>query len=59
MTDVTVEQRIDAEPARVAAYAMDPANDASWIGALTEVNVLTDGPVGTGTRVERVASFLA
>ena len=58
MTDVTVEQRIDAEPARVAAYAMDPANDASWIGALTEVNVLTDGPVGTGTRVERVASFL-
>jgi hypothetical protein len=58
MTDVTVEQRIDAEPERVAAYAMDPANDASWIGALTGVSVLTDGPVGAGTRVERVASFL-
>jgi Polyketide cyclase / dehydrase and lipid transport len=58
MTDVTVEQRIAAEPERVAAYAMDPANDTSWIGALTEANVLTEGPVGVGTRVERVASFL-
>jgi hypothetical protein len=56
--DVTVEQRIAAEPERVAAYAMDPANDTSWIGALTEANVLTDGPVGVGTRVQRVASFL-
>jgi uncharacterized membrane protein len=58
MTDVTVEQRIDAATERVAAYAMDPANDATWIGALSEVNVLSEGPVGTGTRVERVASFL-
>jgi len=58
MTDVKVEQRIDAEPERVAGYAMDPANDTSWIGALTEANVLTDGPVGVGTRVRRVAGFL-
>ena len=58
MIDVTVEQRIEAPPERVAAYAMDPANDASWIRALTEVEVLTGGPVGVGTRVKRVASFL-
>lgn len=53
-----VEQRIGAAPERVAAYVMDPANDPSWIRALTEVNVLTEGPLGAGTRVQRVASFL-
>jgi uncharacterized membrane protein len=56
--DVTVERVIGADRERVAAYAMDPGNDASWIGALTEVKVLTSGPVGVGTRVERVARFL-
>ena len=55
---MTVEQRIEAAPERVAAYAMDPRNDSAWIGALTEVNLLTDGPVGVGSRVERVARFL-
>jgi hypothetical protein len=57
-TDVTVERLIRADREVVAGYAMDPRNDASWIGALTEVNVLTDGPVGKGTRVQRVARFL-
>jgi uncharacterized protein YndB with AHSA1/START domain len=57
-TEVAVERVIRAEPERVAAYAMDPRNDASWIGALTEVNVLTGGPLGKGTLVERVARFL-
>jgi uncharacterized protein YndB with AHSA1/START domain len=56
--EVTVERVIGADPERVADYAMDPGNDPSWIGALTEVNVLTGGPVGVGTRVERVARFL-
>jgi hypothetical protein len=56
--DVTVEQRIARPRHDVAAVAMDPANDRRWIGALTEVNKLTEGPVGPGTRVERVAAFL-
>ncbi len=56
--DVTVEQRIARPRSEVAAVAMDPANDERWIGALTEVNMLTEGPVGPGTRVERVAAFL-
>lgn len=56
--DVTVEEPIRRDPADVAAFAMDPANDRRWIGALTEVNQLTDGPVGPGTQVERVAKFL-
>jgi uncharacterized membrane protein len=56
--DVTVETVIERPPEQVAAFAMDPANDRRWIGALESVRVLTDGPVGPGTRVERVASFL-
>jgi uncharacterized protein YndB with AHSA1/START domain len=56
--DVTVETRIARPRPDVAAFAMDPANDARWIGALTSVRKLTDGPVGPGTQVERVASFL-
>ena len=58
MTDVQVETIIRHPREEVAGYAMNPENDRTWIGALTEVNVLTDGPVGEGTRVERVAQFL-
>jgi uncharacterized membrane protein len=56
--DVTVEQRIARDRETVARFAMDPANDPRWIGALRSVRVLTDGPVGPGTQVERVAAFL-
>lgn len=56
--DVRVEQRIARPRAAVAAFAMDPANDPRWIGALSEVATLTDGPLGPGTRVRRVAGFL-
>jgi ligand-binding SRPBCC domain-containing protein len=56
--DVTVEQHIGQPPEVVAAYAMDPSNDRDWIGALTRVEVLGDGPIGPGTRVRRVARFL-
>jgi hypothetical protein len=56
--EVTVEQRIARDCDEVAAFAMDPANDRRWIGALQSVTKLTDGPVGPGTRVERVAAFL-
>ncbi len=55
---MTVEQLIGRPPEQVAAYAMDPANDREWIGALTRVEVLGDGPVRPGTRVRRVARFL-
>jgi hypothetical protein len=57
-TAVTVERVIHAERQRVAAFAMDPGNDPTWIGALTDAELLTDGPVGAGTRVRRVARFL-
>jgi uncharacterized protein YndB with AHSA1/START domain len=57
-THVEAETTIRQDREKVAAYAMDPRNDRSWIGGLTDVNVLTDGPVGNGTQVERVAQFL-
>ena len=57
--DVTVEQEIARDRETVAGFVMDPANDTRWIKALTSVRRLDgDGPVGAGTRVERVASFL-
>jgi len=56
--DVTVETRIARHRDEVARFAMDPANDTRWILALDSVRRLTDGDVDTGTRVERVASFL-
>jgi Polyketide cyclase / dehydrase and lipid transport len=42
----------------VAAYLRDPANDVDWIGGLRSARLVTAPPVGVGSRVERVASFL-
>ena len=56
--DVTVQRTIGRPREAVARFAMDPANDTRWITALRSVRKLTDGPLGPGTRVERVASFL-
>ena len=56
--DVTAETTVDRPRNEVAAYAMDPANDPVWISGITEARLLTDPPLGNGTRVERVASFL-
>lgn len=56
--DVTVEQRIERPREEVARFAMDPANDTRWILALDTARKLTEGEVGVGTQVERVASFL-
>jgi uncharacterized membrane protein len=57
-TDVTVEQEIGRPRADVAAYASDWRNDPTWIGALTDVELVSDGQFGVGSRVKRVASFL-
>ena len=56
--DVTAETEIARPRADVAAFATDPANDTRWILALDSARKLTEGPVGPGTRVERIASFL-
>jgi hypothetical protein len=57
-TDVTVEQEIGRPRGDVAAYAADWRNDPGWIGALTDVELVSDGEFDVGSQVKRVASFL-
>ena len=56
--DVTATVHVARDPTTVAAFMTDPANDARWIGGLREAELLTDPPIGIGSRVRRVASFL-
>jgi hypothetical protein len=55
--DVCVERPIPRSPSEVAAYATDPANDPVWISGISEARLLTEMPIGEGTRVARVARF--
>lgn len=57
-TDVRVETVIRRPRSAVADYAMDWLNDPTWIRAISEVRLVTDGPFGVGSQVERVATFL-
>jgi uncharacterized membrane protein len=43
---------------QVAGYLRDPDNDPHWIGGLRSARLVTEPPVGVGSRVERVATFL-
>jgi hypothetical protein len=56
--DINAELTIDAEPGRVAAYAMDPRHDPIWISGISEAEQLSEGPLRLGTTVRRAASFL-
>lgn len=51
---ITIERPV----AEVEAYLLDPSNDPNWMKALTEARALSEGPVGPGYRVVRVARFL-
>jgi uncharacterized membrane protein len=57
-TDVRAVIEVARPREQVAAYLRDPGNDPSWIGGLRSARLVTDPPVGVGSRVERVASFL-
>jgi uncharacterized membrane protein len=57
-TDVQAETFIERPRSEVAAYVTDWRNDPTWIRALSDVRLVTDGPIGVGSQVERVASFL-
>jgi len=56
--DVTVSRIIDRPPEQVAAFAMNPDNEPRWIGGIKSSHTLTPLPLGVGTQVERIASFL-
>jgi uncharacterized membrane protein len=57
-TDVEVETIVERPRPEVARYAMDWRNDREWIGALSDVRLVTGEPFGVGSQVARVASFL-
>ena len=42
----------------VKDYVVNPENDAVWIGGIRSAHMLTEPPVGVGTKVARVASFM-
>ncbi|MCB9592976.1 MAG: SRPBCC family protein [Sandaracinaceae bacterium] len=56
--DITAEVTIERPRAEVAAYMFDPRNDATWTGGLVDAKPLTDGPLVTGSKVERTSKFL-
>lgn len=56
--DITAEVTIDRPRAAVAAYMFDPRNDAVWTGGLVDARPLGDGPLVTGSKVERTSKFL-
>jgi hypothetical protein len=56
--DITAEVHVKRDPAAVATYMTDPANDPEWIGGLREATLLGDPPLAVGSRVRRVAYFL-
>ena len=56
--DITARIHVSRDPAAVAAYMTDPANDPRWIGGLRTAELLGAPPLAVGSRVRRVAYFL-
>lgn len=56
--DVTAQVVINKSRADVSAFAMEPTNDPVWIGGIVQAKMLTEPPVGIGTTVERLATFM-
>ena len=56
--DVTATTTIAAPRDQVASYVVDNRNDTAWIGGISESELVGDPPIGVGSRVRRVASFM-
>ena len=56
--DVTVETTIGRPLEEVASYVIDPTNEPEWIRGIVESTLETPGPIGAGSRVRRVATFM-
>ena len=56
--DVKAEVQIARTREDVAAYVVNPENDPLWIGGIRSARMLTEPPVGAGTRVAGVAYFM-
>lgn len=57
---IDVETRVTIRRARaeVAAFMFDPRNDMIWTKAVVASRQLDDGPLRTGSKVERTVKFL-
>jgi hypothetical protein len=56
--NVQTEVLIRRPSTEVAAFMFDPRNDKVWTTGVVECRPLTDGPLRTGSRVERITKFL-
>jgi uncharacterized membrane protein len=56
--DVTTTTMIGAPRSDVARYVVDHRNDPTWIGGISESELLGDPPIAVGSQVRRVAHFL-
>jgi uncharacterized protein YndB with AHSA1/START domain len=56
--DVLAQIDIARPPEAVAAYEFDSTKDPTWIGGVDRTEQLTSGPIGVGSRVRRIGSFL-
>lgn len=56
--DVIVTETIRAPRDRVAAYVVDHRHDPDWIGGISSSELIGDGPLGVGSDVRRVATFM-
>jgi hypothetical protein len=56
--DVSVETVIERPVDDVAAYAGDPGNAPEWYVNIRQVEWRTPAPVGVGSQIDFVASFL-
>ena len=56
--DVVTEVVIARPRPEVAAFMFNPHNDALWTTGVVECRPLTEGPLRTGSRVERVSKML-
>lgn len=57
MANLRVTKRIEASPARVFEAIADVPNWAEHISGIQKVEVLTDGPIGVGTRFRETRVF--
>jgi ligand-binding SRPBCC domain-containing protein len=56
--DVLTDIVIDRPRAEVAAFACDPANATRWYENIVSSRVLSDEPLGVGSRIAFEATFL-
>lgn len=58
MPRLEISETIDRPVEEVWAYVSNPQNDVQWQASARDREVITDGPLGTGSRIRGVDQFL-